>query len=202
MTQAIAGYEAEVEALVDNFDNIDPEMVYAFVRDLLPTAPSRIVDIGAGTGRDAAWFAGAGHTVLAVEPVQGFRDAGQHLHPSPRIDWLDDRLPGLPLLTARDERFDLVLMTAVWHHLSPDERALAMPPLASLLPPGGRLLLSLRHGRTPEDRTSFPAPAEETVALAKEAGLTQVAGRDTPSVSEANKAAGVTWTWLAFEKRP
>jgi len=199
VSEAIAGYEAEADVLVDSFDSIDPHLVYAFVKDLLPTRPGRIVDIGAGTGRDAAWFVEAGHAVLAVEPVRGFREAGRRLHPVAGLEWLDDRLPDLPRLTARNERFDLVLMTAVWHHLTPDERGRAMDPLPRLVAPGGRLMLSLRHGPAPASRTGFPAPPEDTVALATGAGLKLVAQRDTPSVSEANIAAGVTWTWLAFD---
>jgi ubiquinone/menaquinone biosynthesis C-methylase UbiE len=34
---------------------------HRLVMHLIPTAPSRVLDIGAGTGRDAAGFAALGH---------------------------------------------------------------------------------------------------------------------------------------------
>ena len=39
------------------------------------------------------------------------------LHPSPRIEWLNDSLPELATLRTRRETFDLVMLTAVWMHL-------------------------------------------------------------------------------------
>ena len=36
--------------------------------NLLPRPPGRALDVGAGTGRDAAWLARLGFQVVAVEP--------------------------------------------------------------------------------------------------------------------------------------
>lgn len=96
MTDVLKGYaEAATPELISRFDNLDCREVYAPVLDLLPIRPVRIADIGAGTGRDAAWFASQGHEVLAVEPVSELREPGMRLHPSERIRWLNDSLPAL-----------------------------------------------------------------------------------------------------------
>jgi SAM-dependent methyltransferase len=71
-----------------------------WLADLLPPAPALIVDVGAGTGRDAAAFAAAGYEVVAIEPSAGMRAEAARLHPSPRIRWESDSLPAL-LATAR-----------------------------------------------------------------------------------------------------
>ncbi|HEY0296776.1 MAG TPA: class I SAM-dependent methyltransferase [Bordetella sp.] len=94
--QILDGYaEAATPALIARIDSLDAREIYAPVLDLLPAAPVNIADIGAGTGRDAAWFAEQGHHVWAVEPVEALREAGRSRHRSDRITWLDDRLPHL-----------------------------------------------------------------------------------------------------------
>ena len=77
------------------FEAISPDDLYKPIADLLPIQSSRLLDLGAGTGRDAAWLAEKGHQVLAVEPVDELRQAGMGLHRSPKIEWISDRLPAL-----------------------------------------------------------------------------------------------------------
>ena len=198
MQDALAGYAADAEALIAPYEALSPEEVFAPVAHLLPAAPARIADIGAGTGRDAAWFAGRRHQVLAVEPVDAFRAAGRKLHPSPQNLWLDDTLPGLPLALARGERFDLVTLIGVWQHLDAGQQAEAMPNLAALLAPGGHLILSLRHGPGAPTRACFPSRPEDVIAHGTASGLRLVLRRETDSIQAANRANGVAWTWLAF----
>ena len=90
-----------------------------------------MLDIGAGTGRDAASFAAMGHRVVAVEPTDALRLPGMALHRSKRIEWLDDSLPDLARLRSRGDDFDLVMLTAVWMHLDAKQRRQAMPNLAA-----------------------------------------------------------------------
>ena len=63
------GYADEAEELFKRYESIPPADAHRAVLHLIPGVPSRILDIGSGTGRDAAWFAAQGHRVLAVEPT-------------------------------------------------------------------------------------------------------------------------------------
>ena len=112
-----------------------------------------MIDVGAGAGNDAAALAALGHTVVAVEPVDELRLGGQVSHPKPRIDWLNDSLPDLSVVRARSERFDVVLLAAVWMHLDERQRREAMPQLVSLLDEGAVLIMSLRHGPIPDRKS-------------------------------------------------
>jgi len=167
---------------------------------LIPQAPGRVLDIGSGTGRDAAWFAVLGHRVVAVEPTAAMRLPAMALHPSPRIEWLDDSLPDLALLRARGEPFQLVMLTAVWMHLDEAQRRRAMPNLAALLDAGGMMIMKVRHGPVPAGRRMFEIPAEETIALARLHDLHPVLNVHTESSQQQNRVAGVSWTTLAFAK--
>jgi protein-L-isoaspartate O-methyltransferase len=166
------------------------------VLHLIPNVPGSALDIGAGTGRDAAYLAEMGHRVVAVEPTDGLRIPGMALHPSPLIEWVDDSLPELAVVLRRRQTFDLVMLTAVWMHLDEQQRRHAMPNLASLLRGGGMMIISIRHGPVSPGRRAFDVSAEETVELARAQGLAPALNLRTGSVLE----AGVTWTRLAFTR--
>ena len=97
------GYAEQAETLLRQYESLSFGTVHATVRHLFPAHPSRVLDIGSGTGRDAAGFAELGHRVLAVEPTAEFRLCAAALYPSPKIEWLDDCLPELALVIARGE---------------------------------------------------------------------------------------------------
>jgi SAM-dependent methyltransferase len=194
------GYAEEAEALFKQYESIPFTDAHRAVLDLIPAMPGRVLDIGSGTGRDAAWFAGRGHSVVAVEPTDAMRLPAMALHPSPRIDWLNDSLPDLAALRARGDTFDLVMLTAVWMHLDEEQRRRAMPNLAALLRPGGTIIMKIRHGPVPPGRRMFQVGAEETMELARSAGLHPVLNVRTESGQEKNRAAGVSWINLALVK--
>jgi len=192
------GYAEQADELAVRYEGIDFTIKHEAVLPLLPTAPASAVDIGAGTGRDAAWLAERGYRVVAVEPTEAMRSRGIALHLSPAIEWIDDSLPALRRLLALDRRFELVMLTAVWMHLDADERRLAMPNVAALVAPRGLLVMTLRHGPVPSGRIMFAVSAEETIALAAAQGLRLSLNVHAESSQAANRDAGVSWTQLAF----
>ncbi|WP_242065492.1 bifunctional 2-polyprenyl-6-hydroxyphenol methylase/3-demethylubiquinol 3-O-methyltransferase UbiG [Trichocoleus sp. FACHB-262] len=122
---------------------------------MLPERPSLVLDIGAGSGRDAAWLADQGHEVVAVEPAAAMREAGQCLHPDSRIRWIDDCLPSLPNLHQLGLAFDFILLSAVWMHVPPAERSRAFRKVITLLKLGGPLAITLRHGPAEAQRQIY-----------------------------------------------
>ncbi|MER6068408.1 class I SAM-dependent methyltransferase [Streptomyces sp. NPDC001817] len=188
-----AGYAESADALVVQYEEVTFEEVHSAVLQLVPARPGRILDVGAGTGRDAAALAARGHRVVAVEPTPELREHGQRIHPDSAIDWVDDTLPDL--LSSRGP-FDAVFATAVWMHLDAGERRRAMARIAGLLAPGGRFLVNLRHGPVPEGRHMFDVSASETVELASTHGL------QTVHLSERADLHGrdsVRWTCLVLQ---
>lgn len=194
------GYADEAADLLVRYERFGFEEAHEAVLHLLPAAPGRALDIGAGTGRDAAYLAGKGFRVVAVEPTETLRTAAAERHASPAIDWVDDGLPDLSHVAGTEEPFDLILLSAVWMHLDPDERRAAMPVVAALLALGGILVMSLRHGPVPRGRRMFAVTAEETVALSAAAGLETLFNRHAPSRQADNRRRGVSWTTLVFRR--
>ena len=141
------------------------------------------------TVADAAWLAGLGHRVVAVEPTDGLRLPGMALHPSALITWVNDSLPHLVMTRKRGQKFDLVMITAVWMHLDELERQQAMPKVASLIRRGGVLIMSLRHGPSPPRRRMFEVSTAETIQLAQAHGLQSLLNVHTASAQPVNRQA-------------
>ena len=160
-----AAYNRDAKRLVKQYESRPFEDIHASILKIIPESHSLVLDIGAGSGRDAAWFADHGHTVLAVEPAQELRKEAQRLHHNPNINWIDDSLPGLDRVNASGLSFDLIWLSAVWMHIAPTNRERAFRKLSRLLNPGGQIMLSLRHGPPPEDRVVYEVTRDEVRPL-------------------------------------
>ncbi|MFD0857310.1 class I SAM-dependent methyltransferase [Actinomadura adrarensis] len=194
MVPGTVGYAEDADALVRRYERLEFSEVHSDVLHLFPERPGRVLDVGAGSGRDAAALATAGHDVVAVEPTAEMRMRAQRLHPSERITWVNDALPDLQRLSETPP-FDAILLSAVWMHLDEQERPSAMKRLTTMLAPGGGIVLTLRHGPMSPRHRMFDVSAEETINLAEQAGLTllhhnreeDLLGRST-----------VSWSCLGF----
>lgn len=165
-----------------------------WLADLLPSPPAVVIDIGAGTGRDAGAFAAAGYEVIAIEPSSGMRVEAERRHPSPRIRWLTDSLPGLTTASRAGLAADVVLLSAVWQHVAPTDRPRAFRKMVSLLRSGGLLAMTLRHG--PDDgRGGYPVTLAEVETLARDHGMQVVRTVASPDLQG---RSDVSWTAMVL----
>jgi len=188
---AVAHYSAHAAAFAEQYERILSADVHAPFADLIATGPGLVLDVGAGSGRDAAWLARQGHEVVAVEPAEGMRWEGAARHHGLGIRWIDDRLPDLTAVHRLGLAFETVLVNAVWMHVVPTERARAFRKLVTLLKPGGLLIVTLRHGPADPERPMWPATSGEIEALARSHGLS--VARITTS-DDSQDRAGISWT--------
>ncbi|MGI4803034.1 MAG: methyltransferase domain-containing protein [Janthinobacterium lividum] len=187
-------YDEHADDAVSVYEAVHPVALHAWLAGLLPTSPGLVVDIGAGSGRDAAWFASLGHEVLAVEPSAFMRDHGTRLHDDARIRWVTDSLPSLATTLRLGLAADVVQLAAVWQHVLPADRPRAFRKLVGLLRSGGLLAVTLRHG--PDDgRGMHPVSLEEVERLALQHGLAIERVHRSPDVMG---RPGVSWTNVAF----
>lgn len=189
----IAAYDAAAGDLAARYDAVSPGTTFAAVRDLLPSG-GLALDVGAGSGGDARWLASQGFDVVAVEPTPTFRAIGR-ARSEGSIRWLDDRLPALDGVHRLSLSFDLVLLSAVWQHIAPQDRPRAFRKLATLLSAGGVLALTLRSGPAPADRPMFETSSEEVEGLARAHGMevVKVVGSD-----DLQSRTEVSWTTIVL----
>jgi SAM-dependent methyltransferase len=142
-------YDEHSDRLVGEYGALHPDEAHAWLNGLLPAQPALVFDIGAGTGREAAWLAARGHEVAAIEPSYAMRRHGLQLHQDGRIRWLDARLTYDH--AAAWPRCRCYPLSGVWQHLPTADRPRAFRKLVTLLKTGGSLAITLRHGPAEPD---------------------------------------------------
>ena len=191
-------YTLNSETLRGRYNALNPDDVHRAWCHLLPLESGMACDIGAGTGRDAAWLASKGWGVIAVEPNPELRSLGEQFtsetSASAAVTWLDDQLPELEALCATKQHFDLILISAVWMHLPPRQHEQAMNIVSGLLNLGGLLVITLRHGPDEAERF-YPANAENLVSLAQQKTLACRIFTRTPDLWRSE----VEWDILTFQ---
>ncbi len=182
-------YDRDPETFFRRYEQASFRAVHEAWIDLLP-APGSALDVGAGSGRDAAALAQLGWQVLAVEPASGLRRLGETHHPSANIRWVDDHLPALAVVRALEQRFHLILLSAVWMHVPAEESNLGFGAIAPLLLPGGLLVVAAKAtGAGPGQRD---VPRGEIEALGRAHRLEPI--RCRAGAADQEGRTGVTWT--------
>lgn len=193
--RSVAYYDHHAEALADTYEALTFEQAHPALASTLGDGQLRhILDVGAGTGRDADAMQAMGHEVVAAEPSAKMRVLARRLHPSPRIRWVDAALPGLASVPKREHGYDIILLSAVWMHVHPNDRVAALSSIENLLAPTGRIFVTLRVGPVEADRAMFETSAQDFVALAAQAGL-----QATETAHRVDLLGRPGVRWLSFE---
>jgi len=164
----------------------------------------RVLDVGAGSGRDLAELLALGYDAYGAEPVEEMAAAAVTRHPK-----LQGRIAGagLPALGAPfGGQFDGILCSAVLMHLPDADLFDAAFALRDALRPHGRLLLSLplaradvaEGERSADGRLFRTCPPEYLQLLFERIGFQQVGRWDS---EDALGRAGTRWYTLLFELR-
>lgn len=197
MAQSWQAYDKAPEEFTKRYEAVSFPDVHEAWKQYWPEPNSMVLDVGAGTGRDAAYLAAIGCQVVAVEPSVKLREFARNLHPHPNIQWLDDHLPALEKVFHLNLQFDVILVSAVLMHIAPLLRERAFRKLISLLKPNGRLAITIRLGLPDEDREMYPVSTEELEKLGASRGMEMLIKAHRP---DRLGRAGISWSYLVFEK--
>ena len=66
MAETNSWYDANAKAVSERYESVSSERVHGWMKHLLPAAPATVLDVGAGSGRDAAWLSKMTHDVVAT----------------------------------------------------------------------------------------------------------------------------------------
>ena len=180
--RSIEYYENHARVLADSYEAVSFEDAYPFLVSMFSGAPLDVLDIGSGTGRDAAWLAAKGHRVVAVEPSPAMRSVALSLHKNSLVRWLSGRLPELQNEHLQSSNFDVILVNAVWMHLPAKHRAAALARIRELLRENGKVFVSLRLGPQNKERGMYEVVSGEFEARASKAGFSVIHRGDFPDL--------------------
>lgn len=174
----------------------------ALVRHLGEVAAAgAALDVGCGEGADAIWLAARGWQVVAVDWAGSALDrARAHARaagvPADRLAFAECDATDAATLQALGPGEGFALVTVAFMHPEPGDRARAYRHLASLLAPGGRLLVVAHdpsHGAAglggpPQHRLLGPADIVGALHLAQDMEVAHAAveereGADSPAAA-------------------
>lgn len=174
------------------YNALDPDSLNAWWAAHLPEDCAAVLDIGAGTGRDADWIQNQrpDAEIYVIEPNPVFDE-----FLADRFHRVDDRLPDLKRLSAGATRFDVILLSAVFMHVAPNQHRRVFRKLANLLRPGGVLVITTKLNAAEPERDHYEVREDTLPRLAIEQGLQVV----TSSTSHDHAGREIVWGQYIFK---
>lgn len=123
--------------VADAYDRARPSYPEAAVRWLVGRQPATVVELGAGTGKLTELLLAAGHDVLATDPLPEMLE-----HLQRRVPAVRTAVAGAEQIPVASRSVDVVVCAQSFHWFDHDR---ALPEIARVLRPGGRLALVWNH---------------------------------------------------------
>lgn len=139
-------YDSKAAELAARYESADMSETHQALLRHLPEG-ARVLDVGCGSGRDAAFLLKEGFDVQCIDASAAMVRMATSVHPE-----LDGRVrcaelpfhPGDPVLA---ERFQAIVAIAMVMHLTDDELLICSNQFAKILDPSGTLFVSASTGR-------------------------------------------------------
>jgi len=191
-----------------SFEDVHSHWTY-HLQSALKKQNVAILDVGAGAGRDVSYIAKlatqyssntSNPNIYAVEPAIEMLKIGRTTTQNQNVHWLQDALPSLDKTTKLEISFDLILLSAVWMHILPSNRARSMRKLANLLKPGGKIVISLKFGMTKgeqQERSMYDVSVEELERLAQNLGL--ITQLESATSTDKLDREGIYWQTVVLQ---
>lgn len=198
----ITHFDENSPSLADAYEVVNMGVVHDILLRYLPKNRP-VIEIGCGSGRDAAILVDEGFDVTALDASAGMVSEAISRHPTlaGRVIHSDFPLPAnSPLLS---ERYGGVISIATVMHVSNAHLFEFAMQVRELLDPGGILVISSSIGRgaLPDDRDEsgrlmIERPAEEIQLLFERTGFRFVTRHDTADAS----GRDIRWYTLIMER--
>lgn len=167
----VSAYNKNPKIFFDRYEGISFEKAHGEILEFLPKTHAKILDIGAGSGRDAAALSKLGYEVVAVEPSVELLKICKMTHKGKNIKWLNDYLPKLIEVEKLDLKFEVILLSGVWMHIKPSDRFLSMQKIKEFLLENGLIVLTFRMGGANDGRKFFPVSLKTFKKFVLDCGL-------------------------------
>jgi len=192
----IAYYTTHARDLIRRYESANVSDLHALLADSFPPG-ARLLELGCGSGRDAAFMLENGFDVTASDGIQEMVDAAAACHPllAGRLHHIrlpEDLTPALGI-------FDGVYTVATLMHLDRPAIQEVFARVRRMLVPGGRLFFSVPLSRDDVADDEFDAKGRRftTLTHAEWTGICGHAGVDILASTTTSDGLGrETFAWL------
>lgn len=191
-------YNQDATRFGERYTSVRFEDVQRDVLAHLPVPGSRILDVGAGSGRDAFALAERGYIVTAVEPAVLLQQWARNRPVNAEVEWIEDRLPDPRKLRSLKLYFEFILCSAVLMHLPAAQLRKSMLTFRELLVAGGILAISVR-GKRPSDPADvfYDLSDDEIIEAATSEGFSLI---ESNSYEDSLGRQEVRWRSFVFQR--
>ncbi|MFD1037620.1 class I SAM-dependent DNA methyltransferase [Virgibacillus byunsanensis] len=126
---SVAGQDPQYQAVFANYEVI--------LNKVTENSYGNILEFGVGTGNLTEKLINAGHQVFGIEPSQAMRKIAAEKLPNLHLmegDFISFPKPTLPI--------DTIVSTYAFHHLTDEEKEVAIKQYADMLPQAGKIVFA------------------------------------------------------------
>lgn len=200
--KTVSRYDTHARETSARYEAADVSRLHVMLLRHLPPRGASVLELGCGSGRDAAFLEANGYDVAAVDASSGMIAEASRLHPelAGRLSCAAVPVPdGSPLLRCS---FDAVFSNAMFMHIPDPELPLVVHQIRRMLRPGGIVIISVSVGRggltdnrDGTGRLFRERQPEELRLVFERVGLAFVT-QDEPS--DADDRPSLRWVTLVF----
>lgn len=204
MDQTVAFYDTHAASIAETYEGVSFGEVLDGVLPWLPESGT-LLEIGSGSGRDAAFWLSRGFDVSAVDGSAGMIEQAVRFHPELAGRIVCHRLPAA--LPFGDGSFDVVVSMAMIMHLPLGDLPQVFAEVARVLRPGGGFAYSVNTARSGLDADGLDERGRRFTCLSADgwAALHEGAGLSTVSLCETDDVTGrpgIRWATFVCRKEP
>jgi SAM-dependent methyltransferase len=190
------GEGKEEQRLTASLGRLERIRTWEIMERYLPPAPSRLLDVGGGTGVYALPLAGRGYQVHLIDPVPLHVERARALSRSSEAPLVSADVGDARKLDVSDASFDVVLLFGPLYHLTDRrDRVNALAEARRVLVPGGLLLSAYIS------RFASACDGIQEGAL-RDATFSEIVDRDLTDGIHQNPTNRVEWFTTSYFHRP
>jgi SAM-dependent methyltransferase len=200
--ETIRRYDRDAKAFSERYETAELPRLHAMLLRNLPPQGASVLELGCGSGRDAAFLLSKGYEVTAIDASAGMVAEAGRLHPElvGRISCAAVPLPaGSPLVL---RAFDAVFSNAMFMHLCDEDLRRTALQIRRMLHSGGVLVISvsvgregLRGGRDGTGRLFLERPPKAYRQLFEGLGFSVVDRLEEP---DSRERPGIRWVSMVL----
>ena len=202
MDGTIRYYEKHAEKMAARYETVSVDAVHAGLVEVFE-GMKHLLEIGCGSGRDAAFLCTKGFEVTATDGSEAMLREAARLHPENADHLQFLRLPGN--IPSRDGMLDGVYTIAVLMHFTQPDIASILKEIYRVLKPGGRLFFSVSLKRDDAERDEFDRngrrftelPEREWERLCVSGGFRKI---NSTADRDSLGRKGIIWGSYSYEK--